>query len=59
MIDSVYVKHKTYYPQVFLEEFKNYIKEKKMSKFFTGYREISSYDQDKKNSDEENSDEEN
>ena len=30
-----------------------------MSKFSTGYREISSYDQDKKDSDEENSDEEN
>ena len=59
LIDSVYKKDKNYYPQVFLEEFKYVVKEKKKSKFITDNIEISSDDSDKENSDEENSNEEN
>ena len=40
LIDSVYKKDKNYYPQVFLEEFKYIIKEKKDSKFITEDIEI-------------------
>ena len=47
LIDSVYKKDKNYYPQVFLEEFKYIIKEKKKSKFITDDIEIPF---DKKNS---------
>ena len=57
MIDSVYKKDKKYYPQVFLEECKYVVKEKKKSKFITDKIEISSdYEE---NYDEENSNEEN
>ena len=59
MIDSVYRKEKDCYPQVFLEEYKYVVKEKKMSKFITDDKEISSDDSDRENSDEENSNEEN
>ena len=55
LIDSVYKKDKNYYPQVFLEECKYVVKEKKKSKFITDNKEISSDDFDKENSDEENS----
>ena len=59
LIDSVYRKDKNYYPQVFLEECKYVFKEKKMSKFITDNKEISSDDSDIEDSDEVNSDEEN
>ena len=59
LIDSVYRKDKNYYPQVFLEECKYVVKEKKMSKFITDNKEISSDDSDIEDSDEVNSDEEN
>ena len=49
---------KNYYPQVFLEECKYFIKEKKIPKYIIDDVEISS-DSDRENSDEENSDEEN
>ena len=35
LIDSIYRKDKNYYPQVFLEESKHVVKDKKASKFFT------------------------
>ena len=60
MIDSVYRKDKNYFPQVFWEECKYVVKEKKMSKFNTEDTEISSNDSDKEDSDysdEENSNE--
>ena len=59
LIDSVYRKDKNYYPQVFLEECKYVVKAKKMSKFITDNKEISSDDSDIEDSDEVNSDEEN
>ena len=54
MIDSVYRKDKDYYPQLFLEECKYVIKEKKMSKFITDDIEISCDDSDREKFDEEN-----
>ena len=54
LIDSVYKKDKNYYPQVFLEECKYVVKEKKKSKFITGNIENSSDDSDEENSNEEN-----
>ena len=59
LIDSVYKKDKNYYSQVFLQECKDVVKEKKNSKFITDNIEISSDDSDKENSAEENSNEEN
>ena len=59
MIDSVYRKDKDCYPQVFLEECKYAVTNKKTSKFITDNIEISSDDSDRENSDEENSNEEN
>ena len=68
MIDSVFRTGKNYYPQVFLEEYKNVAKEKKIPKYITDDIEISSYSDrecsveetsDEKNSDKETSDEEN
>ena len=35
MIDSIYRKDKNYYPQVFLDESKYVVKEKKTSNFIT------------------------
>ena len=58
MIDSVYRKDKSYYPQAFSEECK-YVVKKKMFQFITNDIEISSDDSDKEDSNEENSDEEN
>ena len=55
LIDSVFRTGKNYYPQVFLEECKYVVKEKKMSKYIIDDIEIS----DEKNSYEEISDEEN
>ena len=56
MIDSVFKTGKNYYPQVFLEECKYVVQEKKIPKYIIDDIEIS--DSDKENSDEENSDEE-
>ena len=58
MIDLVSQRDNKYYPQVFLEECKYVVKEKKTSKFIIDNIEISSDDSDKEDSDEENSDEE-
>ena len=58
LIDSVFQSGKNYYPQVFLEECKYVVKQKKMSECITDDIKISS-DSDKKDPDEENSDEEN
>ena len=55
LIDSVFRTGNNYYPQVFLEECKYVVKEKKMSNYIIDGIEIS----DKENSDEKNSDEEN
>ena len=56
LIDSVYRKDKNYYLQVFSEEGKHAIKEKRilLEKFITDDIETSSDDSDKENSDEEN-----
>ena len=56
MIDSVFRRGDNCYPQVFLEECKYVVKEKKISKYIVDDIEISS-DSDIENSDEENSDE--
>ena len=63
LIDSVFRAGKNYYPQVFLEECKYFVKGKKMPEYITGDIEISA-DSDREDSDEEssnegNSDEEN
>ena len=55
LTDSVFRTGKNYYPQVFLEEYKCVVKEKKMPKYITDDTEISSGEE---NSDEENSDKE-
>ena len=63
LIDPVFRTGKNYYPQVFLEECKYAVKEKKIPKYIAGDTEISSdsdrEDSDEKISNEENSDEEN
>ena len=69
MIDSVFRTGKNYCPQVFLEECKYVVKEKKMPEYITDSIEVSFEVSDrddsdeeisnKKNSDEENSNEEN
>ena len=51
-MDSLVKMSKSYYPQVFLEERKYIVKEKKMSKFINDELEISSDESD--DSDEEN-----
>ena len=58
LIDSVFRTGKSYYPQVFLEECKYLVKEKKIPNYIIGNVEISS-DSDRENSNEENSGEEN
>ena len=58
MIDSVFRTGKNYYPQVFVEEYKYVVKEKKMSRHIADDIEIPS-DSDRKESDAENSNEEN
>ena len=52
MLDSIFKAGKNYYPQLFLEEFKYVIKEKKIDNYITDDVEISS-DSDEDNSDEE------
>ena len=70
MIDSVFRIGKNYYPEVFLEEFKYLVKEKKMLEYITFIMthllrhayydiDISSDDSNEKDSDEENSNQEN
>ena len=58
LIDSVFRTGKSYYPQVFLEECKYVVKEKKIPNYIIDNVEISS-DSDRENSNEENSGEEN
>ena len=60
LINSVFRTDNKYYPQVFLEECKYVVKEKKISKYIIEKIEISSdSDRENSNSDEENFDEEN
>ena len=58
MINFVFGIGKNYYSQVFLEEFKYVVKEKKIPKYIIDDRQIS-FDSDKSNYDEGNSSEEN
>ena len=58
MINSVFRTGKNYSPQVFFEERKYVVKEKKMSEYLTDDIEVS-FDSDREDSDEENSSEEN
>ena len=58
LINSVYRADKSYYPQVFLEEYKYVVKEKTMSEYNTDNIEISSGNSYEKNFDEENSNKE-
>ena len=51
LIDSVYRTSKNYYPKVFLEEYKYFIKEKKMPYCITD--EITIYDFEEEHSNEE------
>ena len=53
MINSVYRTNKNYYPQIFLEECKFVVKEKKMPEYITDDIETSSDDFDREDSDEE------
>ena len=60
LIESVHSKGKNYYPQVFLEECKYVVQEKKISNYIIDDINISSDDSDRENSDysdEENSQE--
>ena len=58
LIDSVFRTGNNYYLQVFLEEFKYVVKEKKMSEYIIDETEIPDEENsDKENSDEGNSDE--
>ena len=61
IILKIIILKKRYYLQVFLDEYKHVIKEKKnpIKTFITDNRETSSDDFDNKNSDKENSDGEN
>ena len=58
MIDSVFKAGKRYYPEVFLEECKNVVQEKKIPKYII-INDIEISDWDRENSDRENSNEEN
>ena len=58
MTHSVFRASNNYYPQVFLEEDKYVVKEKKMPEYITDDIELSS-DSDREDSDEENCNEEN
>ena len=53
MIDSVFRACKNYFPQVFLEECKFFVEEKKLPKYITDDIEISSDDSDREDSNEE------
>ena len=56
LTDSAFNICKSYYPQVFLEQYKNIVKEKRIRKYITDNQEISSGE---KTSHEESSDKEN
>ena len=58
LTDSVFKTGKSYYPQVFSEECKYVVKERKTSKYIIDEIKIFS-DSDRENSDEENSNKEN
>ena len=58
MIDFVFKEGNIYYPQLFLEECEDVVKEKKMPEYIIDDIEFFS-DSDEENSDEENSYEEN
>ena len=58
LIDSGFRTGKNYYPQVFLEECKYFVKEKEIPKYIIDNIEIS-FNSDRENSGGENSDEEN
>ena len=58
-INSVFRTGKNYYPQVFVEEWKYIVKEKKMSEYITDDIEIPVDGSDRKDSDEQNYNEEN
>ena len=58
-INSVFRTGKNYYPQVFVEEWKYIVKEKKMSEYITDDIENSVDGSDRKDSDEQNYNEEN
>ena len=58
LLNSVFGTGKHYYPQVFLEEYKYFVKEKKIPKYIIGNIVISS-DSDRESSDRGNSYEEN
>ena len=59
LIVSVFRTGEDYYPEVFVEECKYAVKEKKMSEYITDDIETSSDDSDREDSNEENTDEEN
>ena len=59
MIDSAFSTGKIYYPQVFLEECKYVVKEKKIPEYITEDIELSSDGSDRQDSNEENSNEQN
>ena len=59
LIDSAFRTGKIYYPEVFLEECKYAVKERKMPKYTIKDIEISSDESGRENSEEENFDEEN
>ena len=54
LINYVFNTGKNYYPQVFLEEYKYIVKEKKIPKYIINDTEV--FDFDRENSDEENTD---
>ena len=53
LIYSIDRTSNNYYPEVFLEEYKYAVKEKKMPDYITNGKEIYSDDSDEENSDEE------
>ena len=59
LIGSVFRTGKNHYPQVFLEECKHVVKEKKMPEYITDDIQNSSDDSDREDSDEKYSNEEN
>ena len=59
LVDFVFRIGNKFDPQVSLEEFKCFVKEKKIPEYITGDREISFNDFDRKDFDKENSNEEN
>ena len=52
MIESIFRTGKNYYRQVFIEEYKYVVKEKKVTEYITNETETSDDDSDKENSNE-------